>query len=391
MSESSRPPEPISENDFEFDFFEDEPRQEPPEERQTRVRRPGGPGGGPPPPRRRGPGSPTPLLRLAGLIGVAILVIVLFALWIKSCSGPSKADAYKSYMTKVAVFAKNSEGYAKDLSNALTTPGIKIADLRTTIQGIAQNQQTDAVAAAALKPPAPLTTEQLSLVEALNFRVGGLNGLAATFQRTANTKDPNGASILFAKQAQRLTTSDVVWSDLFRDKSVAAMQKQGVAGVPVPASNFTSDPDFASTRYWLPIVQRLTGSTTGPSSGGLHGTGLVQVKALPKGTVLDANAAENTVVATTDLRFAVTVKDTGDSQEVKIKVTLTIQQQPSPIQKTQLIQSINPGQEQTVIFGNLGQVQFATRTTLKVDVALVPGESNSANNSAQFPVIFSLG
>ena len=35
---------------------------------------------------------------------------------------------------------------------------------------------------------------------------------------------------------------------------------------------------------------------------------------------------ENTVTATTDLGFAVTVEDTGDSQEVQIKVTLTIQQ-----------------------------------------------------------------
>jgi hypothetical protein len=44
-----------------------------------------------------------------------------------------------------------------------------------------------------------------------------------------------------------------------------------------------------------------------------------------------------------------------------------------------------------VTFRNLGQVQFATRTTVKVDVAPVPEEKNTANNSAQYPVIFSLG
>ena len=42
-------------------------------------------------------------------------------------------------------------------------------------------------------------------------------------------------------------------------------------------------------------------------------------------------------------------------------------------------------------FRNLGQVQFATKTVLKVDVQPVPGERNTSNNSTDYPVIFSLG
>ena len=38
----------------------------------------------------------------------------------------------------------------------------------------------------------------------------------------------------------------------------------------------------------------------------------------------------------------------------------------------------------------LGEVRFATQTTLKVDVAPVRGEANKDNNSAQYSVIFSL-
>ena len=72
-------------------------------------------------------------------------------------------------------------------------------------------------------------------------------------------------------------------------------------------------------------------------------------------------------------------------------MTLTIQQSPSPIVQNKTIDLINPGEQKTVTFHNLGQVQFATRTTVKVDVAPVPEERNTANNSAQYPVIFSLG
>jgi hypothetical protein len=76
---------------------------------------------------------------------------------------------------------------------------------------------------------------------------------------------------------------------------------------------------------------------------------------------------------------------------VQVKVTLTIQQTPSPIVQTKTIDLINPGEQKTVIFSNLGQVQFATRTTVKVDVQPVPEEKNTGNNSKQFSVIFSLG
>jgi hypothetical protein len=44
-----------------------------------------------------------------------------------------------------------------------------------------------------------------------------------------------------------------------------------------------------------------------------------------------------------------------------------------------------------VTFRNLGQVPFAQKTTVLVDVAPVPGERNATNNKASYPVIFSLG
>jgi hypothetical protein len=126
-----------------------------------------------------------------------------------------------------------------------------------------------------------------------------------------------------------------------------------------------------------------------PGSGALHGTALASVNALPTKQKL-ASDTENTVTAGADLAFAVTVENTGDSPEVQVKVTLTIQQSPSPIVQTKTIGLINPGEQKIVVFRNLGQVQFATRTTLKVDVEPVPEEQDTANNSASYPTIFSL-
>jgi hypothetical protein len=97
------------------------------------------------------------------------------------------------------------------------------------------------------------------------------------------------------------------------------------------------------------------------------------------------------VTATTELSFDVTVLDSGDAQEVGIDVTLTIDQGTGkPLVKTQTIDVINPDESVTVTFEGFGDLQFARRTTLSVDVEPVVGEVNKENNSAQYSVIFLL-
>jgi hypothetical protein len=106
--------------------------------------------------------------------------------------------------------------------------------------------------------------------------------------------------------------------------------------------------------------------------------------------VLSAST-ENTVEASTDLAFAVAVADSGDNQEVKIEVTLTIQQSPTPIVKKQTIDIINPGETKTVAFTEFPSVDFGERRIMRIDVDPVPGERTTTNNTAEYPVIFSLG
>ena len=344
------------------------------------------------PPTGRPPVGVTPLARLAGLIAFAILIIVLLVFWISSCQGAGKKSSYKRYMEKVAVIAKDSEQIGRELNDALTTQGIKFSELNTKLSGLAQREQQNVAAARDMSTPGSLRLQHQEAIEALEFRVSGLRGLALAFtQASKSPKNVTGNALSLTGQAERLVSGDVVWDDLFKDPAIEELRRQGITGVAVPDSTFVPNPDYASTRFWEAILQRLQGAaTTGGTTGGLHGSGLISVKANPGNHELSADT-ENTVTATTDLSFAAVVEDTGDSQEVQVKVTLTIVQSPKPIVQTKTIDLINPGEQKTVVFNNLGQVQFATRTTVKVDVAPVPGEANTSNNSRAFQVIFSLG
>jgi hypothetical protein len=389
--------ERFSDDDIEFDFFEDvdtheqsppdwlHDEQEPPREEEPRPPRRQQGGGG-------GTGGLSPRGRLIALVAGAVVLALLLVFLILSCTGEGKKGTYEGYMEDIAVVANGSAKIGRDLDAALTTPGVKPNELATTLDGLADLQQQQLSEAEAISEPGALRDEQAAALESLSFRITGMRRLADAFRATAGSDDAAGASLQLAGQANRLVASDVIWSDLFRNASLSQMRSDGVSGVPVPESDFVQNPEFGSPGYWEPVFERVNGAATdnGTTTGGLHGTGIVETKALPSDIVLSTDT-DNIVTAGTDLAFAVTIENTGDNQEVQIKVTLTIEQQPSPIVATKTIDSINPGETKTVTFSDLGQVAFATETTVKVDVQPVPDEANADNNSAEYPVIFSLG
>ena len=370
----------IDTDDIEFDFFDDAPTEAPRETAPPRIRRRI-------PRRPPGAGRPRPeVVRLIALIAAAILFAVVLVLVVKGCSGQKRAE-YQDYMNAVSRIATQSEKVGANLNTTITTPGIRLPDLQARLNGLRQEQAQLVTSAEGLKPPGTLREQQQSLVEALQFRVSGLAGLADALTTIDKGTAASRAGRALAEQAERLAASDVIYQDLFSEGSRHVLAQEGVTGVAVPSSDFLHDADLASPRSWALIVQRITQT---PTSGGLHGNSIAGVKVEPGDQQLSASQ-ENTVTASEDLSFHVLVKNSGNSQETQVKVSLTIQQSPQPVKRSQTIDLINPGETKTVVFGNLPAPSFGQRTTVQVTVEPVPGEKNTSNNSAQYPAIFSLG
>jgi hypothetical protein len=376
MFESERTdPQP----DIEFDFFDDSPTVEAGERE------------GAPPRRRKGPtrppsGPPPSFLRLGLLIAGAILLAVVLVFWVNSCRGNQKKEKYQNYMESVAGPAAESAQVGKQLNQVLTTPGIKLSELRDRLEGLRQQQAQIVTNASNLDAPGPLRDEQNSLVEAMQFRVSGLNGVSVALGAVQGTPSTAVSGERLATQAQRLITSDVVYQDLFKAGSSAVMNKEGVRGVAVPDSVFVQNPDFGSPTFWKQTVDRLTQT---PKSGGLHGNEISGVVVQP-GSQRLSTTDDNTVQASDRLSFQVAVRNSGDSQETQVRVSLTIKQTPV-LRKEQVIDVINPGETKTVVFSDLGPPNFGTRVTVSVSVEPVTGETNTGNNTADYPVIFTLG
>ena len=369
-------------SDIEFDFFDEGETRE-----ATQVERP----------RRRGrrppvgpPAGLTPLLRLIGLISFAILVVVLLVFWVDSCREDRRKDTYRDYVGKIGTLANDSQALGRNLNGVLTSRGQRPAEIVQKLEGLAQQQEQQVDQARELDPPGPLRAQNRHAIEAFDFRLSGLRGMAQAFRQTASSKNANQAGALLAEQAKRLIASDVVWDDLFKDPAASELDRQGISGVEVPDSNFLPNADIATRGSMTGIWQRIRGAATGGGSCSPRGTGIQSVTALPTRKQLSPTEL-NTVESTKDLAFSVEIENSGCAQESSIPVRLTIQKSPASIQKRKVLDLINPGETKTVVFSDIGNVPFAERTSVVIEVEPVPTESKTSNNTAEYPVIFSLG
>jgi hypothetical protein len=337
----------------------------------------------------RPPRNLTPLLRLVGLIALAILVVVLLVVWVEGCAADAKLDRNRTYLADIGSIGNASAKLGQLLSTTLTTPGLNEEDLDAKLNGYAQTAQNQMQQAEDLNAPGPMVVPNAGAVEALRYRVNGLKGLQAAFKESADETDASIAGEQLLAQTRRFLASDIIWSDSFQEPAEVVLQDEGIESLDVPSSEFITTDDLVSQSSLAAIWQRIQGASTGGTPTGLHGSRLSYVKALPSGTTL-STTTETTIKVTDELKFEVGVEDSGESQEVRIKVTLTIPKQPDTIVKTATIPIIDAGETKAVVFSIGALVPFGEQTSVKVDIDPVPGETNTGNNTAEFPVIFTL-
>ena len=375
-----------------LEFFEEPATLEAPGRPRRRIRSPRGGG-----PRRPSPPPPgaVALARLAGLVALAIAVVVGLVFWVGSCQGQSKHDEYKAYMDKVLPIAQSSAATGTTaLSRELNSPKLTLADLQSKLALWSRQQQQDYNEALRLVPPGPLQAAHQQILATLQLRAIGLTGLANTLA-TAGSKDATRVGALLGRQARLLSASDLVWKELFRLPATETLRREGVRGVAAPPSQIISNPVVIRPHSFQEVYAALAStSTNGGKVTGLHGSELVSTEAVSGGQTKTLTVSSPTTVdVAANLAFKVTFKNGGNFREVKIPVRLEVSVfQKSVFSKTQTVPSIDKGETTTVSFANLNlpPSAFGANATVRVEVGKVPGETKLDNNRASYPVFFSL-
>jgi hypothetical protein len=373
----------------ELEFFDEPETLEAPSRPRRRIR----------PPRRGGPKRPSPpppgavaLARLAGLVALAIAVVVGFVFWVGSCQGKSKHDEYSSYMTDLRSIAQDSAQPGAALPTVLGAKKLTLASLQSKLQQWSRQEQQDYDDALRLRPPGPLQTAHQAALATFQLRAIGLTGLANTLSQ-AGSKSSTDLGDALARQAQVLSASDIVWANLFHLPATQTLKSLGVKGVIAPPSQIVSNPEVVSANSFSLVLGRLKSTTPTGKVTGLHGSELVSTEAVAGGSTKQlSTSAATTVDVAANLAFKVTFTDAGNFQETQIPVTLTVTVFGKTIlTKTQTVKSIAPRQTTSVSFGNLDlHSAFGGGARVRVEIGKVPGEKNLDNNSASYSVFFSL-
>jgi hypothetical protein len=376
-----------------LEFFDEPETLEAPGRPRRRMRpsRPGGPRRPGPPPQ-----GAVALARLAGFVALAIAVVVGLVFWVGSCQGKSKHDEYSSYMNDLRPLATDSARTGTDFANALGSQKLTLVGLQSKLQQWSVQQQRYYDDALRLRPPGPLQSAHQEALATFQLRAIGLASLANAVAQAGSKTDSDVANSL-ASQAQTLTASDLVWANLFRLPATQTLKRLGVRGVIPPPSQIVANPEVITANSFETVYQRLKAANTGgrPPSG-LHGSALDSTTAVSGGSTKTLTTSSPTTVnVAADLVFKVTFTNSGNFQEVKVpvKLTVTVVSGKPVFDKTQTVESIDAKQQQTVTFGNLNlpTSAFGANATVHVTVGKVPGELNLSNNSASYPVFFSLG
>jgi hypothetical protein len=337
------------------------------------------------------------LARLAGLVALAIAVVIGLVFWVDSCQGQSRHDEYASYMTDIKPIAQNSAASLSEYQKAVTSPKLTLADLQTKLGLWSRQQQEYYDQALRLVPPAPLQAAHQEVLTTLQLRAIGLAGLANTIAESGGTKLADQVAPQLAKQAQALSASDLVWAQLFKLPATDTLKRLGITNVIAPASQIVTNPELITAHSFGEVYGGLSSSSTSSGGGtvtGNHGSKLVSTQAVSSGQSKTLSPSSPTTVdVSADLAFKVQFTNIGDYTQRTIPVTLTVNVFNRRVAtKKETVTTIASHETRTVTFTNLQlpPSAFGANATVDVVVGQVPGEHYLGDNHASYPVFFSL-
>ncbi|HYX86957.1 MAG TPA: hypothetical protein VE777_18455, partial [Gaiellales bacterium] len=341
------------------------------------------------------PGTLPPLqYRRLAVLGAIILGLVIILVFLaRGCSGSSAQAKNRDYFDKLQQTALGPAGeVATKFHKTLNLPRGKLRLLRSRFASQRTAMEAAVKQAAAVAAPKQLQSYQPYLIQALRYRVTGLECMEQHIAQAWQARRAAAAGQLLAPCAARLLASDVIYTDSFSTPATAALKGLGVQ---VPTSTFLSgsDVELATQAGMGQTIARLKPS----AAHGLHGLGLISVVAAPQGTTLiEGSTTVNKIKGDQNLDIVVTAKNQGHFREVSVPVKLELTRSGSKaITRTGTIASIDPGKTAEVHFGDLfansaTQPEFTNRYKMTVTVEKVPGEHTLTNNSKSFVVQFVL-
>jgi CARDB len=343
---------------------------------------------------RGGPGRPggndpqSIMVRRTVAIVAAVVIVVVLVLLVNSCRNSQKDNAFRDYAGDVRSLTSAEQDLSNRLFETLSKPGKGDAlDVQTQVNAQRVDAEQLVQRAKDADHPGELNTASGWLVTAFQFRADAIGRIANLLPTALGDKGRQAAIDSIAGQMQAFLASDVIYSQRGIPSLTAAYNKRDIAEK-FPNQQFLPDLGWLDADSVKTRLEKL-GGTAQEATPGLHGDSLEGVTAQPSGTAL-TDTGVNRIAVSNELAFDVKVNNGGDSEETDIGVSITIEDG-KKISVDQTIPRIAAGQSQTVSIPVTDKPETGSVSTVTVEIAAVPGETNTDNNKATYQVAFSGG
>jgi len=364
-------------------FFDEPEETRTPPRPAPRRRRPTGGG------RRRPPAtSQAILVRRIVLVVAVVAAIVLIAVLVNSCEVNARNSALEDYNNNVASLNAQSVNTGKNFFNALSGPASDPTALQHTLNQAAGEGSSQLRKAKGINVPDEVKGAQQNFVQALQMRGDGMTNIAQQIQPALNPQTAKQTVNQIAAEMARFYASDVLYINYAVPQIIGALRAAGITvgglgGQQVNSSQFLPSINWLDpTKVAAQLHVQLPSTQTKPVTPGLHGHQLNSVSV--GGTTLQTGAT-NSIPASPPPTFILNFANTGQNTETNVICKVTISG--SKVSGQTVVPQTTAGQS-TQCQVTLNGTPPKGSQTVSAQIAPVPGEKNTQNNTQTFPVTF---
>ena len=323
-------------------------------------------------------------------------MLLLLFFGIRGCQASQKEQGFKDYVRDAEELVAESEQQSLALFDLLADPGNSEVDFTSNVNGSKVQAEQLVDRANGIGVPGELKGAHESLVETLEFRRDGLDGIAREAAGAADEDEDADPNERIAAQMQYFLTSDVIYSQRFLPRLLGEIEEEDLdQDVPVPATLTDAETiAFLPEIEWLrpsTVADRLGGIGAGtdePAAPGLHGNGLGSVTVKPAGTAL-VEGSTATLPASEDVSFDIEIANQGEHPEESVVIVVEIAGSGDPIELEETLDAISQGETKVVNVPLAETPPIGEPVDITVRIEPVPGEEKTDNNEATFTAIFS--
>jgi hypothetical protein len=314
-----------------------------------------------------------------------VLTIILLLLAVRGCLNARKERGFENYSSDLSSIVVNSNQLSNEFFTRLTEPPNDLDEQQLEAQIATDRGSAEALLQRLedIGAPDELADAQAELVEAFSLRSDGLGTISENISLALASSPERSTAIDNIVVAMKgFLASDVLYARA-RGEIVEILDEEGV-NAEIPESVFLPEP----IDRWLDniqVVNALNVFAAGEGSG-IHGLALLSTEV--DKTVLTAGTENTVSLGNNPPDIKVLVENQGDSAEDGVTVSYRLTGGAVPLEGEESIDGLDSGGNTEVTLGLSDLPEANTPLTLVVDVLPVPGEVDSANNTATYTVIF---